>query len=199
MYAKEFEDLLEEYLTDGVISTKERQVLLKKAEKLGYDVDEVDLYIDAQLQKLNKTAGGTSAGNGDCEAKANKTVSDLIDRLAEIDKQQIEHDREHKGIFDTSYFDGDEIKASTIASWPIPNTKEDVVEFIGICKANLELKDDIAEEIYAAWKGKAEQIIMKSRIMLKDDSEAMMYVDELDKKINKKSFFSKMVGKIFGN
>lgn len=54
MYAKEFEDLLKEYLTDGIITSKERQVLLKKAQELGYDVDEVDLYIDAQQQRSDQ-------------------------------------------------------------------------------------------------------------------------------------------------
>ena len=48
---KEFTDLIQEYLTDGIISAKERSVLLKKAEKLGIDIDEADLYIDAQQQK----------------------------------------------------------------------------------------------------------------------------------------------------
>ncbi len=50
---KEFDDLIQEYLTDGIISTKERHVLLKKAESLGIDVDEADLYIDAQQQKID--------------------------------------------------------------------------------------------------------------------------------------------------
>lgn len=53
-YPKEFEDLLQEYLTDGIITAKERQVLLRKAEKLGLDVEEVDLYIDAQQQKADQ-------------------------------------------------------------------------------------------------------------------------------------------------
>lgn len=55
-YPKEFEDLLKEYLTDGIITDKERQVLLRKAEKLGLDVDEVDLYITAQEQKVEQAA-----------------------------------------------------------------------------------------------------------------------------------------------
>lgn len=50
---QEFTDLVKEYLTDGFISPKEREVLLKKAVKLGIDVDEADLYIDAQQQKEN--------------------------------------------------------------------------------------------------------------------------------------------------
>lgn len=56
MIPKELDDLIKEYLTDGIITSKERQVLLKKAQKLGLDVDEVDLYIDAQQQKVDQAA-----------------------------------------------------------------------------------------------------------------------------------------------
>lgn len=56
MIPKELDDLIKEYLTDGIITSKERQVLLKKAQNLGLDVDEVDLYIDAQQQKVDQAA-----------------------------------------------------------------------------------------------------------------------------------------------
>lgn len=48
---KEFTDLVQEFLTDGYISPKEWEVLLRKAKTLGIDVDEADLYIAAQQQK----------------------------------------------------------------------------------------------------------------------------------------------------
>lgn len=54
-FPKELTELVEEYLTDGIISDKERQVLLKKAEKMGVDIDEFDLYIDAQQQKVDQS------------------------------------------------------------------------------------------------------------------------------------------------
>jgi hypothetical protein len=50
----EIEKLIKEYLTDGIISEKERKVLLRKAENMGLNVDEVDLYIDAQQQKVDQ-------------------------------------------------------------------------------------------------------------------------------------------------
>lgn len=53
-YPEELTSLLEEYLTDGVISAKERVVLLNKADALGIDVNEFDLYIDAQQQKVDQ-------------------------------------------------------------------------------------------------------------------------------------------------
>ena len=55
-YPKELLDLVQEYLTDGVITAKERQVLINKAVSLGVDANEFDLYIDAQEQKLQNVA-----------------------------------------------------------------------------------------------------------------------------------------------
>lgn len=50
---EELQELLDAYLTDGIISAKERQVLLKKASTMGIDADEFDLYIDTQIQKMD--------------------------------------------------------------------------------------------------------------------------------------------------
>ena len=51
-YPKELTEFIDQYLTDGVLTEKERNVLLKKAEALGLDRDEVDLYLDAEIQKI---------------------------------------------------------------------------------------------------------------------------------------------------
>lgn len=51
---EELNALIQEYLTDGVLTDKERQVILNKAEKMGLDRDEIDLYLDAQVQKIDQ-------------------------------------------------------------------------------------------------------------------------------------------------
>ena len=53
-YPKELTELLQQYMTDGVMTDKERAVLLRKAESLGVDKDEFDLYIDAEVQKFDQ-------------------------------------------------------------------------------------------------------------------------------------------------
>lgn len=53
-YPKELLDLLEQYLTDEVMTPKEREVLLRKAEAMNVDKDEFDLYIDAEIQKIDQ-------------------------------------------------------------------------------------------------------------------------------------------------
>ena len=45
----EIEKLIDYAIVDGVISEKERALLLKKAEKLGEDPDEVEMILDARL------------------------------------------------------------------------------------------------------------------------------------------------------
>ncbi len=51
---EELNTLIQEYLTDGVLTDKERQVILNKAVKMGLDFDEIDLYLDAQVQKIDQ-------------------------------------------------------------------------------------------------------------------------------------------------
>ena len=51
---EELKALVQQYLTDGVLTDKERQVILNKAEKMGLDRDEIDLYLDAEVQKIDQ-------------------------------------------------------------------------------------------------------------------------------------------------
>ena len=51
---EELNTLIQEYLTDGVLTDKERAVILRKAEGMGLDRDEIDLYLDAQVQKIDQ-------------------------------------------------------------------------------------------------------------------------------------------------
>ena len=52
---EELDALIQQYLTDGVLTDKERQVILNKADKMGLDRDEIDLYLDAEIQKIDQT------------------------------------------------------------------------------------------------------------------------------------------------
>lgn len=56
---EELNALIQQYLTDGVLTDKERQVILNKAEKLGLDRDEIDLYLDAEVQKIDQQTDAT--------------------------------------------------------------------------------------------------------------------------------------------
>ena len=51
---EDLQALIDQYLTDGVLTDKERAVILKKAEGMGLDRDEIDLYLDAEVQKIDQ-------------------------------------------------------------------------------------------------------------------------------------------------
>lgn len=53
---EELDALITQFLTDGFLTDKERQVILRKAEGMGLDRDEIDLYLDAEVQKIEQTA-----------------------------------------------------------------------------------------------------------------------------------------------
>lgn len=50
-YNEELEQLIETALTDGVLTDKKKQVLLKKAESYGIDLDEFEMVLDARFYK----------------------------------------------------------------------------------------------------------------------------------------------------
>ncbi|MDA9161632.1 hypothetical protein N9O13_04495 [Crocinitomicaceae bacterium] len=56
----ELEKLIEFALADGVITDKEREIIRKKAEKLGEDPDEAEMILDAKLAMQNKETAASA-------------------------------------------------------------------------------------------------------------------------------------------
>lgn len=59
--SKELQTLIDAALEDGKLSEKEKQVLYKRAEKDGLDLDEFELYLDSLFYKNKKTSKNKSA------------------------------------------------------------------------------------------------------------------------------------------
>lgn len=58
-------------------------------------------------------------------------------------------------------------KINLITNFPVPNTKEDIMEFVLLIRSNLQ--DTSNDNIYFAWAAKLEQLYQKARIMLPSD------------------------------
>lgn len=54
MYNEQLENLIDAALADGVLTEKEKQILFKKAQTMGVDLDEFEMVLDARLVKLQK-------------------------------------------------------------------------------------------------------------------------------------------------
>ncbi len=54
MFSKEFEEIIDAALADGVLTDKERAVLHKRGQAEGVDPDELDIVLDGRLVKMKK-------------------------------------------------------------------------------------------------------------------------------------------------
>ena len=236
MYNEQIESLITAALTDGELNEKEKQILFKKAELFGIDLDEFEMVLEGRLfekQQSSKkvetpiSAAPKSDKFGDlkkcpaCNAivqsfqtkcsdcghefsniEANVSIEKLFKLITEIENTP----KEKFGMFQEDKkeaYESDLVqkKAELIKNFPIPNTKNDILEFLtsavpharkvktglgslfsskfigGVSDAYKE------QEIGKAWKNKCEQIILKARFSLKEDKKALdeinMYAQEL--------------------
>ena len=126
------------------------------------------------------------------EARVSGAVSELARKLEALEATR----KQGSGIgkfFGVSKVD--EQKINLIQSFPIPNTKEDIIEFIILAGANIDsdalagqADDPFAERKSKAWQSKCEQAYQKARLILSgsaDFSEVKAIYDEIMNK-NKK-------------
>jgi len=233
MYNEELEKLIEMALLDGELTEKEKQILFKKAESFGVDLDEFEMVLDARLYekkqsmkkeepavaapKSNKfgdvrkcpacgtIASAFSARCSDCghdfsNIEANTSVQKLFQMLNEAEDMRKEASNNPLkalgGTFARAFGASDKVvekKKTLITGFPVPNTKEDILEFLSLALPNAtvkvpffglesnERKDRLA--IRDAWKSKCEQIVMKARFSMKEDKKTLEEVNYYAKKL----------------
>ncbi|MCD7950509.1 MAG: zinc ribbon domain-containing protein [Erysipelotrichaceae bacterium] len=88
----------------------------------------------------------------------------------------------------------DEKKISLIKSFSVPNTKEDIIEFMTLALSNvdatmyepgMEDKNPSQHAISDAWKSKSDQVYLKAEILFGDDYEFQRIQNMYAKKIKK--------------
>jgi hypothetical protein len=195
----EIEKLIDLALADGQLTDKERSVILKKATELDVDIDEVEMVMDGKLHQLQSNQTQPSkekAGNiktcpscgasvkpldivcPDCNHEfqnkiANKSLKEFIEKLEKEDNKNYEYDS-----------DRTEKKVKIITQFPIPQTKEDILEFLSYCYPFLENPSSDSEEIKQknAWRTKVGQAIIKGKMAAGDSMDKEVFLD-FEKKI----------------
>ena len=240
---EQVDKLIEMALMDGVLTEKEKEILFKKAEAAGIDLDEFEMILDAKLfekqQSIKAAAPPVAAQKTDKHGDVNKcpacnaivqsysaicsdcghsfsnisavsSVSKLHEQLIAVESEERERDSKEKNQPNQSYnifnpmasinamknlrVDIEEIiltrKASIIQSFPIPNSKEDILEFLTMAvpecknKPSFIMMNTGKGKIYKAWYTKAEQIVMKAKFSLKEDKKAMDEITYYANQIN---------------
>lgn len=87
----------------------------------------------------------------------------------------------------------DKEKINVIQTFPIPNTKEDIREFLALAEANMQVtaygssqEREAQKAVADAWKNKYDQAAKKSKLLFKDSAE----YQQLEIKKNKKGWKS---------
>lgn len=76
-------------------------------------------------------------------------------------------------------------KCQIIQNFPIPNTKEDLIEMLSLAHTNAETKYGDSQDEFKmqkAWKRKEKQILEKADLMIKDDSDYIALKESWKKK-----------------
>lgn len=165
MFSKELENLIKATLEDGILEDYEKAALAKRAEAEGVDLTELEIYINSILQKRKREleqqknlenavleqqkkeefgkrcpACGrqveSMALNCVCgyEFKQDRHVSSvqlLSEKIEEISRRRVkDEEQREKDIL------------NAINMFPVPNTKEDIMEFLALAVPNSRLKNE---------------------------------------------------------
>lgn len=201
MFSKELEEVIEAALADGVLTEKERAVLYKRAQAEGVDQDELDVVIEGRLAKRKKeedwlrpappkAAESTKMGKvmkcPNCGApyqpgtatcpecghvfQAMEALSSAVKFAEGLEKIQRE-------------FTGDDKREATesyIANFPIPSTKDDLLEFIA-AMAGRRTSFDETSLFGNAYNAKLQEAINKARILFPNDPQFAPLIERYTK------------------
>ena len=169
MFSKELENLIQATLEDGKLEENEKAALVKRAQREGVDLDELDIYINSLLQKrqreLNekkeaiyeKYEEKKKEAIGPVCPKCGKQVPPLtlvcdcgyeFTKKKEVSSVQLLFEKINNiQLTEEGHISNDEKeklklekKLEIISTFPVPNTKEDIVEFLSLAAPNSKMK-----------------------------------------------------------
>ena len=176
---------------------------------------------DGEIHKCPNCGEILKSFQGNCSScgyelrgiKSSSSVKELTIKLEQIEKNRKEKKRfSFKNSLKFEIDEIDEQKISLIRSFTIPNTKEDLYEFLFLSYSNIDFDsyDDgnqamlfSRRAISDAWKASFEQAYQKSKIIFANDTDKLREIQQLydsSKKSIKKAKFQgwKTVGIIWG-
>lgn len=214
---EKLEKLITYAIADGVITDKEREILVKNANEEGIDIDEFEMILEGRLfekqqelkiinspqttsvsqNKSNKegdlkkcpSCGApaqsfktncTECGHEYRNVQAERTITDLFLALEKIQNSKTE------SMIMVNW----EALVSTITTFPIPNSKEAILEFLAQAYPKAapvgwwqRANDGYLNNVRNAWKTKCMEIIIKARFSMKDDKRTLEEIEAYGKQL----------------
>lgn len=133
--------------------------------------------------------------------QSNSSISSLFEKIQKIDEDS---SNDKSGgllgeLFDSQKMKRVEQKISLISSFPIPNTREDLLEFLVMAAPQAKVKSTsffgklstpqvgssnwMSDGPKWAWAEKCEQVIMKARFSMKDDKKTLEEIEYYAKQL----------------
>lgn len=213
MYSEQLEAIIDAALADGTLTDKEREVLHKRAAQEGVDADELDVVIEGRLAKMKKekdwlrptppkvsdkvgdvlrcprcnepyTPGSVKCGacgyefiNREAVSSATKFAEGLAKATEKAAKMKTKND------------DQSEIIENFITSFPLPNTRDDLLEFIASMEARRHNSSESSE-----YKAKLVEAINKAEMFFPNDPQFKLVIQQIRDKFKEESKQEKKIG-----
>jgi len=169
----EIENLIEMSLADGVVTEKERAIIIRKAEALGEDKDEIEMILDGKIALMEKEQNKiqqTTSSNSNKVGKIKKCpscgapVSSFANKCSDCD-----HEFRYEALENlTSNVRGSVNKVSEISHTPIPINKEAIIEFLAFSISNVN-NGGLSYEERCAWGAKLDEAYNKAHSIFSED------------------------------
>ena len=146
------------------------------------------------------SANCPSCGHEIRGSKASMSVQELAYKLEKIEAQEMQPFEPKKSVmkmvFDRDFNNEDELeeaqdrfdeqkaskKANLIINFSVPNTREDILEFMLLASSNINVKKGLDDEVTKAWLSKLEQVYEKARLLMGNKSDFAQIKYIYDKK-----------------
>lgn len=153
---------------------------VKKCPNCGAAVNNTELFCSQCGYELNSR-------------ESNSSALTLLQKLEEIDRQYPIQSGTSKlaSAFTGRISDNVSHKCTLIQNFPIPNTKDDLLEFATLCQSNIgrnmSNNDIDGNALVNAWRNKAKQVQSKIEILLKNDPDGQAAIKAMNAEKKKMS------------
>lgn len=201
MYNEELELLIDAALTDGVLTEKEKQILFKKAQGLGVDLDEFNMVLESRLQKIKLSAAPKESNKrgvvkkcpncgavvtdpsatrcSECgfifdDAEVNSSMKKLLDKIVEIQEKYSEKISNTKGLFAES--EAEKLKEAcdkemSTCILTFPISKSKSDLLEFISGSMSQVQSVDNGKVRNAWRGKWKECISKAQMFYPGDTD----------------------------
>jgi len=182
MYNDKIEEIIRAALADGIVTEKEKQILLRRAQIEGIDLDEFEMIFDARLleaQKAKDPARKSEKYGGVRKCPACGAIIPSFQGVCpECGHEFIDVDANESSKKLAEALLGEynvRKQQQIIETFPLPNTKSDLLEFLTALKPQIQDVDNVLSNSYLK---KYEECIEKAKVSFPNDKLIAPFIVE---------------------